>query len=144
LLIGGRHRPDRADTHREWTSLPRADALPEEIGDLALHQKHVVTHERFGRDVGTLVDAIRLGRKAYRQTLAAKASAVRWPRWPLAVGTLVGLLLGSVFFVVPYYMGALSGRKEADAERTRQETIKRPAEAAAAKKEVKEGRTGGR
>ena len=50
----------------ERTPLPRADALPDDIRDLVLHQKHVVTHEQFGRDVAALVEAIRFGRKAAR------------------------------------------------------------------------------
>jgi TIR domain-containing protein len=47
----------------ERTPLPRHDLLPPDIRDLVLHQKHVVTHEQFGRD-GGLVEAIRFGRKA--------------------------------------------------------------------------------
>jgi formylglycine-generating enzyme required for sulfatase activity len=59
----------------ERTPLPRADALPEDIRNLVLHQKHVVTHEQFGRDIAALVEAIRSRRKVLR----AKA-ADRWFR----------------------------------------------------------------
>ena len=41
---------------------PRANALPENIRDLALHQAHEVAHARFGRDVAELVDVIQSGR----------------------------------------------------------------------------------
>ena len=50
----------------ERTPLPRADALPEYVRELVLHQKHVVTHEQFGRDVAGLVEAIRFARKPPR------------------------------------------------------------------------------
>jgi formylglycine-generating enzyme required for sulfatase activity len=55
----------------ERTPLPRTADLPEDIRDLVLHQKHTVTHERFGRDVEDLVQAIRFARK---------------PAWPGAGG----------------------------------------------------------
>ena len=50
----------------ERTPLPRPDALPANIRDLVLHQKHEVSHERFGRDVADLVNAIQVGRQAAR------------------------------------------------------------------------------
>jgi hypothetical protein len=31
--------------------LPRGDALPEDMRELVLHQKHDISHEPFGRDV---------------------------------------------------------------------------------------------
>jgi hypothetical protein len=39
--------------------MPSPEALPRDIRDLVLHQKHVVTHERFGRDVENLARVIR-------------------------------------------------------------------------------------
>jgi len=50
----------------ERTPLPRADALPDDIRELVLHQKHDIGHERFGRDVEALVTAIRLVRRRSR------------------------------------------------------------------------------
>ena len=40
--------------------LPLADALPEDVRGLVLHQKHDVSHERFGRDIDDLIQAIEL------------------------------------------------------------------------------------
>jgi len=62
----------------ERTALPRADVLPDEIRDLALHQTHEVAHARFGRDVAELIEAIRLGRKAVRAEAGGGVSAIRW------------------------------------------------------------------
>jgi TIR domain/Bacterial extracellular solute-binding protein, family 7 len=53
----------------ERVALPRADALPEDIRDLVLHQKHVVTHDHFGRDMSDLVEAIRFARKSGTSTV---------------------------------------------------------------------------
>jgi hypothetical protein len=39
-------------------ALPRAEDLPADIRDLVHYQKHDVTHERFGRDIGELIEAI--------------------------------------------------------------------------------------
>jgi Tfp pilus assembly protein PilF len=76
----------------ERTPLPRADALPEDIRDLVLHQKHVVTHEQFGRDVAGLVEAIRFGRKEAQGEAESGGTAVRWAA---AVG-LAALVLGGL------------------------------------------------
>ena len=50
----------------QGTSLPQADALPSDIRELVLHQKHDVTHERFGRDIEDLLAAIKAVRKGTR------------------------------------------------------------------------------
>lgn len=44
----------------EHTPLPDANWLPPDLRSLVMHQKHDVTHERFGRDMTELIDAIRL------------------------------------------------------------------------------------
>lgn len=43
----------------EGGTLPRQNELPEDIRDLALHQKHEISHEHFGRDVEGLISAIK-------------------------------------------------------------------------------------
>jgi len=43
----------------EGGTLPRQNDLPEDIRDLALHQKHEISHEHFGRDVEGLISAIK-------------------------------------------------------------------------------------
>ena len=47
--------------------LPRADDLPDELRELVLHQKHDVAYERFGRDMASLIEAIRYVRKVKKQ-----------------------------------------------------------------------------
>lgn len=48
----------------EKTPLPPEDWLPADLKPLVMHQKHDVFHDRFGRDVDALVDAIKAARKA--------------------------------------------------------------------------------
>jgi len=77
--------------------LPRPDALPEDIRDLALHQKHVVTHEQFGRDVTGLVEAIRVGSKSIpMQTASSAMPAFRWG-WAGAAAVLA-LALAATYY----------------------------------------------
>ena len=125
----------------ERTPLPRADALPQDIRDVVLHQKHVVTHEQFGRDVTGLVEAIRFGRKAARaDAVGGRKAALLWA----GAAVLSLLVLGAG--VLAYQMAAndrgavvklledRGAEAKLDAERARQDEIKRAAEAAATKK----------
>lgn len=62
-------------------TLPRSKNLPKEIRDLAMHQKHSVAHESFGRDVDDLIVAINAMRRGeepihWRRLLAAAAMIV--------------------------------------------------------------------
>lgn len=50
----------------DLTPMPRAEDLPPEIRTLIFHQKHTVSHERFGRDVDDLIGAIRNRRRGAR------------------------------------------------------------------------------
>ena len=75
----------------DGADLPPANALPGDIRDLALHQKHDVTHERFGRDVDDLVAVIREiarehSRNQHRQQRGLKPGVVPddKPRVPAA------------------------------------------------------------
>ena len=56
--------------------LPGREALPEDIRDLALHQKHDVTHERFGGDLARLIQAI----VELRRRRPGRHTGVAW-RW---------------------------------------------------------------
>jgi TIR domain len=69
----------------ELTPLPKDDALPEDIRELVLHQKHTVTHEQFGRDVAGLVAAIRFARKAIRVDTRGGRAGLRLRAAALAV-----------------------------------------------------------
>jgi hypothetical protein len=121
----------------ERTPLPHHDALPEDIRDLILHQKHIVTHERFGRDVEDLVEAIRFGRRAARPGTGKTGAAIRW------AGAVVLALLVLGGGVLTYQMGAPNqvdqvAKAEEAAEKARQDEIKRVAEAATARKKADE------
>jgi formylglycine-generating enzyme required for sulfatase activity len=87
----------------ERTPLPRADALPQDICDFVLHQKHIITHEQFGRDVVGLVEAIRFGRKAARA--GGGGSTVRW----VGTAALAALVLSGGLFA--HQMGAPGEKK---------------------------------
>jgi tetratricopeptide (TPR) repeat protein len=127
----------------ERTAPPRAAELPEDIRDLVLHHKHVVTHEQFGRDVVGLVAAIKIGRKMARVNAGGGSARLRWA----AAVALSLLLLGGG--VLAYQMGAPGRRaderrQEAEAakvklaaEKVRQDEITRT-EGAAAKKKADE------
>ena len=111
----------------ERTALPRADALPEDIRDLVLHQEHVVTHEQFGRDVAGFVEAIRSGRKAARAKAAGAGATVRW------VGAIV---LAALVFGAPD-RGAVAQRQEDQAKAAAQKA-KQDRKQAEEKKRAKE------
>jgi formylglycine-generating enzyme required for sulfatase activity len=50
--------PVRVGRDGQMPLFPRAEELPDEIRDLVLYQKHDVAHERFGRDIADLVQAV--------------------------------------------------------------------------------------
>jgi formylglycine-generating enzyme required for sulfatase activity len=128
----------------ERTALPRADALPGDIRDLVLHQKHAITHERFGRDVEDLVEAIRSARKAARAEAGGGSAAVRW-MGPVALAALVlggGVLtyqmIASDRDTAVKWQEDQAAKAKLDAERARQDEIRRAADAVAAKKKADE------
>ena len=61
--------PVRVGREGQMPPLPRAGDLPEDIRDLVLYQKQDVAHERFGRDMAELVEAVRLARRGGRRAL---------------------------------------------------------------------------
>jgi hypothetical protein len=67
----------------EHTPVPRTEVLPEDIRPLVLHQRQMVSFERFGRDVDELISAIRL---------RSKAGLVTPARLGLAAVALVGIV----------------------------------------------------
>jgi TIR domain len=129
----------------EQTPLPRHDALAGDIRNLVLHQKHVVTHERFGRDVEDLAEAIRLARKTARAGRSGTGPMVRW----IGAAALVAvLLLGVGWQFYPRRLTApgpdarlaeaQSARIKADLEKAGQEQGGRAEEAAAARKKAED------
>jgi TIR domain len=88
----------------EWTALPRADTLPDDIRDLILHHKHDVSHERFGRDVDALIAAI----KAVRRSARSERRAFKSPRLLIAASIIVVVtgILGLVFYQQFYSQNA--------------------------------------
>jgi hypothetical protein len=79
--------PVRVGREGQLPPLPRAGDLPSDISDLVLYQKHDVTHERFGRDIAELVEAIRVVRRLNRPK-----SAVRQVHWGW-IGSIAALML---------------------------------------------------
>jgi hypothetical protein len=78
--------PMRVGREGHLGQLPRAEALPPEIRDLPLYQKHDVTHENFARDIESLSDAIAQIRRS-----GSHASTVR--KWPwLGIGAGIAAL----------------------------------------------------
>jgi len=153
----------------ERTPLPRADALPEDIRDLVLYQKHVVAHERFGRDVADLAQAIgRVREKAHGErsgindSLKQERSGSNRPRrkWALT-GIGIALTVAAIYFfaasqVPPKGEGRYrvyfdekalqeerkQAAEEAERQRLAAEQHRRAAEAAAAKKAEEEAQAG--
>lgn len=82
------------------TSLPKPDQLPDDIRNLVLHQKHDITHERFGRDVQDLIDAINAERRDRRT-----ARAVR----PYLEHAWIGAAVGLVLLIGLYYLSRPTG-----------------------------------
>jgi cytochrome c len=80
--------PVRAGREDRMPALPRAVDLPEDIRDLVLHQRHDVAHERFGRDLADLIEAIRIAQRGGRR---------RVPRKAIAAVIAAALLLGVAF-----------------------------------------------
>ena len=97
----------------ERTSLPRAAELPEDMRDLVLYQEHTVTHENFGRDVASLVEAIKFSRKQLRRRPDGEERAPRQWITPMAVywrwiaATVLGLMvvgwIGSHQYALPVW-----------------------------------------
>src|SRR5262245_21979989 len=58
--------PVRVGREGRLAPLPQPDELPADIRDLVLYQKHDVTHERFGRDIAELIEAITFVRRSKR------------------------------------------------------------------------------
>ena len=74
--------------------LPEPNVLPADIRSLAMHQKHEVAHERFGRDVDALVEAIGI-----RSTNPASGNLapIRWQarqlRWPIVAAISAAFII---------------------------------------------------
>uniref|UniRef100_UPI0025CB8C57 toll/interleukin-1 receptor domain-containing protein n=1 Tax=uncultured Hyphomicrobium sp. TaxID=194373 RepID=UPI0025CB8C57 len=76
----------------ERVPVPAADRLPEDIRPLVLHQKHDVSHERFGRDVAELIQAIKQMRGAHGpRRSAAKLLRIAAVVLALAGAAVVGI-----------------------------------------------------
>ena len=76
--------PVRVGREGQMPPLPRRDELPADIADLVLHQKHDLAHERFGRDIAELAEAIVAARNAQQRP----RPPVPW-RWVAGAGAVV-------------------------------------------------------
>ncbi len=70
--------PVRVGRDGQLPPLPRAEALPPDIRELVVYQKHDVTHEHWGRDIAELIEAIVAVRRAKRPPLAAPRLPWGW------------------------------------------------------------------
>lgn len=70
--------PVRVGREGSMPALPRRDELPEDIRDLVLYQKHDVAHERFGRDIAELIEAVTTIRRTRRPQYAAPRVPWTW------------------------------------------------------------------
>jgi hypothetical protein len=78
--------PVRVGRDGSLAPLPRPSDLPDDIRELVQYQKHDVTHERFGRDVADLADAIAAVRRNKRAPMPVRKVAMA----ALAVLLLLG------------------------------------------------------
>ena len=96
--------PVRAGRDGAMPPMPRAAELPPEIGDLVMHQKHDVAHERFKRDTADLVAAI-VATRWNRQGLLQRTQSIlsrilRRYKLRASVG-VAGLAILAVFLTRP-------------------------------------------
>lgn len=89
--------PVRVGREGQLLPLPRPDDLPADIRDLVLYQKHDVAHERFGRDIADLIEAITLARRSKRAQPAVTRVPWGW------IGTTAGVL--AITYVGARYAG---------------------------------------
>ncbi len=70
--------PVRVGRDGQMPPLPRAEELPADIHELVLYQKHDVAHERFGRDMADLNEAIVSVRKSIGGERPSPIRAAPW------------------------------------------------------------------
>ena len=86
--------PVRVGREGQMPPLPRPEVLPDDLRDLVLHQKHDVAHERFGRDMADLAEAIAAIRRIRR---AEQGIGVSWRRAGAAALALVAVVGAGVY-----------------------------------------------
>jgi formylglycine-generating enzyme required for sulfatase activity len=100
--------PVRVGREGQLPPLPRPGDLPADIRDLVLHQKHDVTHERFGRDIAELVEAIAIVRRLNQPKTAPRKVYWGWIG-AIAAGLLTIAYLGVSNFGIPtWWQGSSS------------------------------------
>jgi formylglycine-generating enzyme required for sulfatase activity len=125
--------PVRVGREGQLPPLPVAGDLPSDIRDLVLYQKHDVTHERFGRDIAELVEAIRVVRRLNRPKSAMQQ--VHWG-WIGAVAALM-LTIGYVGInnIPAWWRGSSAGISDPNATQIAMNEAKRRADEAATAEE---------
>jgi hypothetical protein len=89
--------PVRVGREGQLPLLPRAEDLPADIRDLILYQKSDVTHERFGRDIGELIEAIAVVQWSKRPTRVLPLG-----RWGWLATTAASVV---IVFALAYFTG---------------------------------------
>jgi formylglycine-generating enzyme required for sulfatase activity len=106
--------PVRVGSDGHLPPLPRRETLPGDIRDLVLHQKHDVTHERFGRDMAELATAIGLVRRGEAKGVRVAKAPLGW----MAAGAVLALGLA---WAGAYWLGLPVGGPRPAETVTRQE-----------------------
>lgn len=90
--------PVRVGREGQMPALPRPEELPDDLRDLVYHQKHDVTHERFGRDLADLVQAIGDIRNMRQPRRGRRPGNLSWGRVGVAVAVVIALVWGAVYW----------------------------------------------
>jgi hypothetical protein len=94
--------PARIGREGQLPSLPSAEDLPPDLKDLVGYQQHDITHERFGRDIAELIEAIMTVRRTKRISLPAQRS--HWT-WGWAAAAMAAVFVGAAVIVGGHYRG---------------------------------------
>jgi formylglycine-generating enzyme required for sulfatase activity len=120
--------PVRVGREGQLPPLPRSGDLPADIRDLVAHQKHDVTHERFGRDIAELIEAISIVRRLNRPKSGVRQ--LHWG-WAMVASLLAITYLGAHYAGVAVPWPAPSDTQIAMAEKSKDELERKRAEAEA-------------
>jgi len=85
----------------DGTALPTKAALPEDLHELVLYQKHEISHEKFGRDVEELITAIKV-------VMKQKHPPRDIPFKKIAAGLMICGLIGTGVYAYPFLSSTIN------------------------------------